>query len=779
MMAMCVLAATTLGLSTASASASTFFVATTGNNANDCASASTPCLTIAGAITRARAAADTATINVGPGTFSGNVSLDSAADSGTAIVGSGSGGGGTVIQGSPNSSPAVTFSTNSSDNALSHLKVINSLGGNDDAISAQTHVTLTDVAVDVHNPGSANGISVGFSPVTFDSGSVTMESGASGRGFSTNIGGLTVRASTITVAAGATATAINTSIGPLTLTGSTINVGPNGGGAVLTGASSSTISDTTINQASSSGQGIVSQVAAMKLANVTVTMTNAAGTQLAVESAQGDATIDHLTVSGPWHGPGLIIVGNATIRDTRVTTPAGSTSPAAEFVEGGSGGRSAVVQRSVFQQGAPTVPNVILLGADMVLDSSELLGGVEGVFASHSSGKARTVSILGSTIDAGALGTRDGAGTYALYGTVSGGSNSALTLLARGSILVDSQLADVSGANSLTIACTASDAPDQTQAADATHGAINCASGANGNAATNPLTGLFAGAAPDYGLNPSSSAVDGVPDAAFSPPAGITLSTTDLAGNPRDVDGNGNCVALRDKGALELQGHAGTVPAPAIAGPAGGVAGTQIPLTVSSPNMPAGTAVTYSWVFTGPSVGTGPSVTPTFPAAGPATATVTASAGDACTATATKQLTITPAITIDQITNLKIAPSAFFAAPSGASTAAAKKTGATVSYVGTQPASTLFRVQRKARGRKVGKRCVKPTKKNASKKPCSRYLPVGSFSHTDAAAGAIHFRFTGRLNNKKLRAGSYRLRAVPTNAAGAGRVATAGFRIKK
>ena len=47
-----------------------------------------------------------------------------------------------------------------------------------------------------------------------------------------------------------------------------------------------------------------------------------------------------------------------------------------------------------------------------------------------------------------------------------------------------------------------------------------------------------------------------MPAAAIALPFGIAPSTTDLAGAPRVVNG-GHCAAIQDKGALELQGHAG------------------------------------------------------------------------------------------------------------------------------------------------------------------------------------------------------------------------------
>ncbi len=104
--------------------------------------------------------------------------------------------------------------------------------------------------------------------------------------------------------------------------------------------------------------------------------------------------------------------------------------------------------------------------------------------------------------------------------------------------------------------------PSQTQAATATEGAIACAApGAAGNTSSRSSTSLFAAPVTSYSLNPSSSAVDSVPASAIALPFGLTPSSTDLAGNPRS-EGNGDCVTLQDKGALELPGHGTPCPTP-------------------------------------------------------------------------------------------------------------------------------------------------------------------------------------------------------------------------
>ncbi len=89
-----------------------------------------------------------------------------------------------------------------------------------------------------------------------------------------------------------------------------------------------------------------------------------------------------------------------------------------------------------------------------------------------------------------------------------------------------------------------------------------------------------------------------------------------------------------------------------------------------------------------------------------------------------------------------------------------------------------FRVERAAKGRRVGRRCRPQTRRNRSRRPCRRYVTLrGSFRRA-GKAGANRFRFTGRLRRRKLRPGSYRLRARAVDTAGnRSRIARKRFRI--
>jgi hypothetical protein len=136
-----------------------------------------------------------------------------------------------------------------------------------------------------------------------------------------------------------------------------------------------------------------------------------------------------------------------------------------------------------------------------------------------------------------------------------------------------------------------------------------------------------------------------------------------------------------------------------------------------------------------------------------------------------------PSPRVPRISRLKLVPPVLIAASRGG-TIASRRTGTTVSYTDTSPATTTFTVERPAQGRAAGRSCVRPTKRNRGHKRCTRWLKVNHFTHSDKA-GQNRFHFTGRLSGRKLQPGQYRLEAVPRNSAGAGTAVDAGFSVKK
>jgi hypothetical protein len=112
-----------------------------------------------------------------------------------------------------------------------------------------------------------------------------------------------------------------------------------------------------------------------------------------------------------------------------------------------------------------------------------------------------------------------------------------------------------------------------------------------------------------------------------------------------------------------------------------------------------------------------------------------------------------------------LSPTAFAAFSSGPSVRAARARGTMVTYRLSEAAIVTLGVQRVLGGRRVGGRCLEPTRPNRTKPRCKRYRTLrGSFRHS-GRAGLNKFRFSGRLAGRTLKPGSYRLVATAKDAA--------------
>jgi hypothetical protein len=133
--------------------------------------------------------------------------------------------------------------------------------------------------------------------------------------------------------------------------------------------------------------------------------------------------------------------------------------------------------------------------------------------------------------------------------------------------------------------------------------------------------------------------------------------------------------------------------------------------------------------------------------------------------------------------DVKFNPNAFAPLPTGASITAKKKRkkkarrGSTVSYTLSEAATMTFTAERQQKGRKRGKKCI-PRRKRGKRCTTTKVV-TGSFTHA-GKAGANSFKFSGRINGRKLKTGTYRLTAIPTDVPGnRGNAVRAGFRIVK
>jgi len=131
-----------------------------------------------------------------------------------------------------------------------------------------------------------------------------------------------------------------------------------------------------------------------------------------------------------------------------------------------------------------------------------------------------------------------------------------------------------------------------------------------------------------------------------------------------------------------------------------------------------------------------------------------------------------------QITQLKIAPTRFRAASSGATfkTPSSKvpSTGALLTYAVDQGSTARFTVSKASSGRSVGGHCLAPTHANQHKPRCVRYVALSGSAAVTAHGGTNRMHFAGRWKGHKLAGGGYQLAVTATNTAG---VASASKRV--
>ena len=248
--------------------------------------------------------------------------------------------------------------------------------------------------------------------------------------------------------------------------------------------------------------------------------------------------------------------------------------------------------------------------------------------------------------------------------------------------------------------------------------------------------------------------------------ATFNSGATDLVTSP--ADGNG---ALDVFVALNV----GPVAAANVT-PGSGDAPLAVALDAAGAVDPDGTIVSYQWDHGDGTSSTGVSSSHSYLAPGSYTVTLTVRDEDGATATATRAVTVTNLS--PGLTGFRVVPSAFAPLRSGNSIVSQRSRGATVRYTLSEAARVRLSVERRTIGRRVGRRCVKTTRRNRSRRRCIRFVTVrGSFTHA-GAAGPNRFRFSGRVRRRALRRGRYRLVARAVDPAGnRSRVRRAGFRI--
>lgn len=135
-----------------------------------------------------------------------------------------------------------------------------------------------------------------------------------------------------------------------------------------------------------------------------------------------------------------------------------------------------------------------------------------------------------------------------------------------------------------------------------------------------------------------------------------------------------------------------------------------------------------------------------------------------------------PIAPLAALTKLRLAPSALSTVARGRTRA-----GTRVRFTLNLDAAVRFTVQRRSTGRRVrhGAKttCDRSTASNRRKPSCTRYAAVSGSVARSGRAGANTFRFSGRMNGRRLARGRYRLVAVPTAGGRAGHAVTVAFRV--
>lgn len=98
--------------------------------------------------------------------------------------------------------------------------------------------------------------------------------------------------------------------------------------------------------------------------------------------------------------------------------------------------------------------------------------------------------------------------------------------------------------------------------------------------------------------------------------------------------------------------------------------------------------------------------------------------------------------------------------------AARAKVGTTIRFALDEAGTARVAFAKAKPGRRIGARCVKPTRSNRSRRACTRFTAAGAFT-LPARLGANAVRFQGRLDaSRRLGLGRYRVSVSATDAAG-------------
>jgi hypothetical protein len=106
-----------------------------------------------------------------------------------------------------------------------------------------------------------------------------------------------------------------------------------------------------------------------------------------------------------------------------------------------------------------------------------------------------------------------------------------------------------------------------------------------------------------------------------------------------------------------------------------------------------------------------------------------------------------------------------FAVAHAATPVSARVRGTAFKLTLSEPSAVKIAIKRALPGKRVGKRCVKPTATNRHRRACTRFVSAGTLRRGEKA-GAVSVKFSGRIGKRALKPGRYRATITATDAAG-------------
>jgi hypothetical protein len=284
-------------------------------------------------------------------------------------------------------------------------------------------------------------------------------------------------------------------------------------------------------------------------------------------------------------------------------------------------------------------------------------------------------------------------------------------------------------------------------------------------------------AAGDLRLQPQSAVID----AAGGGGIATGESPFDRLGTARLLDGNGDGSALRDMGAFEYRPP---VPVLDVSNPAP-VQDEPVTFDASRSTYAEAAISEFQFDLDGDgvfeTVGAGPRVSRGYPAAGPRTVRVRVLGAEGGAATAAVALNVRD-VRVPVLDRASLTNRAFVATarPTALVTARRRRSprGTTFRYRLSETATMRIAIAQARPGRRLGRRCLAPTRARRRRPRCTRYVSRGTLVRRNLAAGARRTPFSGRMGRRKLPAGRYRARLQATDLAGLrSRTRTLFFRI--